>query len=249
MWTKNTYLLLVFVFSLLVSCKKAEDRRCFKFAGSDTQKEIPLNNFVAVDLGKKLEYVFINDSTNKIVLVGKENLVNLVDVELLNDTLSIHNRNKCDYLRKYKNNKIIVEIHYTELKYIYSEASESISCADTLKTQTLQIEIRDGAGTANFLIDVENISIDAPHGWGDYLITGNASNAYIGLRSNCSADIRALKISNYIYIAHESQGDLKLDPNNLMLYGYLKEAGNILYSGQYAGESVIKTGTGVIKPL
>ena len=231
------------------SCKKAEDRRCYKFAGADAQKEILLENFHAVDLGKKLEYVFINDSTNKIVLIGKENLLNLVDIQQSNDSISIDNLNKCDYLRKFKNNKIRVEIHYTELKYIYSEASEPLTCADTLKTQTLQIEIRDGAGSSNFKVKVENISIDAPHGWGDYVITGQAANAYIGLRSNCFADVTGLNVTNYYFIAHESQGDLKLNPNNLVLNGYMKADGNVLYSGLFVGENVIKTGKGKIKPL
>jgi regulator of RNase E activity RraB len=231
------------------SCKKAEDRRCYKFAGADAQKEILLENFHALDLGKKLEYVFINDSTNKVVLVGKENLLNLVEIQNSNDTLYIDNHNKCDYFRKFKNNKIRVEIHYTELKYIYSEASEPLICLDTLKTETLQIEIRDGAGSSNFLVKVENISIDAPHGWGDYLISGQAANAYIGIRSNCFADVTNLKVTNYYYIAHESQGDLKVNPNNLVLYGYLKAGGNILYTGQFVGESMVKTGKGKIKPL
>lgn len=231
------------------SCKKAEDRRCYKFAGADSQKEILLENFHAVDLGKKLEYVFINDSTNKIVLVGKENLLNLVDIQQSNDSIRIDNLNKCDYFRKYKNNKIRVEIHYTELKYIYSEASQSISCSDSLKTETLQIEIRDGAGSANFKIKVENISIDAPHGWGDYVVSGQAANAYIGVRSNCFADVTNLKVTNYYFIAHESQGDLKINPHNLVLNGYLKGGGNILYTGQFAGENIIKTGKGEIKPL
>ncbi len=240
---------LFFLLFVLFSCKKAENRTCYKFAGKDAVKEIPLADFNSLVLGKKMDFVLIQDSLDKVVIFGKENLIQLISTSISNDTLSIFNENKCAYFRKYSNNKIRVEIHFSSLKRIKTLGSETLICSDTLKSSSLSIEIRDGAGTSNFSVDVENLSIDAPHGWGDYVISGKAVNAIVGIRSNCFGDARNLLVSNYLYVSNDAQGDLIINANNLALDGFIKSDGNIFYVGNFTSETVVKTGKGELKPL
>ena len=64
-------LFITFVF-ILASCKKAEDRPCFKGVGDETTVEIELASFETLFLGPHLNYILVQDTLGKVVLTGGE---------------------------------------------------------------------------------------------------------------------------------------------------------------------------------
>jgi hypothetical protein len=54
-------------------------------------------------------------------------------------------------------------------------------------------------------------------------------------------------VTDSLYVASETVADIKVNANNLMLYGYITESGNILYKGTPTGVDVMLNGTGQVK--
>ena len=234
----------------LTSCKKAEDRTCWKGWGKETTLEIPLTeNFDKVFLKAHLEYEFVQDSTNKLVVIGGENMVKHVEWSIDNDgMLTIQNKNKCNFLRN-ERKTIKVEIHYTDVYNIHFEGTEPLTSRGTMKTDYFVLFIRDGAGSVKLDLDCISVHADISHGWGDYTLTGTAQFANIGVRSNGYCDATGLTVTDSLYVQNDSSGAAKVKVGNLPLYGYLKSNGNIEYLGQPSSINILNTGTGKIIDL
>ena len=227
----------------LQSCKKAKDRSCFKATGDEVTKEIPLGSFEFMELHPHLEYELIQDSLDKLVITGGENVVNFVDASIVDNRLYIKNKNRCPFFRDPKK-MIKVEIHFTTLYNLHYEGSERIFSKDTLQLPYFTLTIRDGAGPVALKLNSEIIQADILHGWGDYTLEGKAKIARIGARSNGFCDTRKLLVTDSIYVASETSGDMYVNVGNLPLYGYIKSIGNVYYTGSPSPIQVIESSSG-----
>lgn len=234
--------------SLLISCRKAENRTCWKGWGKETTLEIPMKDFDKLFLSAHLEYEIIQDSTNKLVIIGGDNMVNHVGWSIDKGMLRIENNNKCSFLRD-ERKTIKVEIHCTSVYNIFFEGSEPLNSRGKLKADYFTLYIRDGAGPVALDLDCISVNADISHGWGDYTLRGNVQYAFIGARSNGFCDTRGLTVSDSIYVSNESSGKIKVNTGNLPLYGYLKSNGNIEYIGNPSSVHIVNTGDGKVVDL
>ncbi|MNU60193.1 hypothetical protein D3C71_493780 [compost metagenome] len=236
---------LFFLLSMLVvfSCKKPENRTCFKKTGTETTKEIALEDFNRLDLREHVRYVIIQDSLNKVVLKGGKNLLNLIEVTVSGGSLMIENKNRCGFLRDAKK-VIVAEIHCTELINIRFVGTESLTCQGVINTDYFTFYSRDGAGDVNLNVNAIVIDAEANHGWCNFTLSGTAQFARICAKSNSYCDVSGLHVSDSIYVASETVGDMKINADNLIIRGYITESGNILYKGTPLGVDVLLNGTG-----
>ncbi|MDR0803043.1 GIN domain-containing protein [Fluviicola sp.] len=241
-------LLLLFSMILVFACKKPENRTCFKFKGEDTTKEIALDDFNRLDLREHVEYVIIQDSLNKVVLSGGKNLLNLIDVTVSDGLLTIINKNRCTFLRNAKK-VVVAEIHCTNLINIRFVGTEPLTCRGAINTDYFTFYSRDGAGDVNLKVNALYIDAEANHGWCNYTLSGTTQSARICAKSNSYCDVTGLQVSDSIYVASETVGNIKIDANNLVIHGYITESGNILYTGTPLGIDVLLNGTGGVKSL
>jgi len=238
---KNT-LLFLFAVSALVSCRKPENRICFKSNGPEKTIEVSVDAFNRLFLNPHVAYVLVQDSLNKLEITGGENLVNHIAYEVKDGLLEIKNKNKCAFLRKSK--ELVVTIHFTELINVHYEGSVYLKSVGTIKSDYFVLQVRDGAGPVT--LDLKSIIIDADisHGWGDYTLTGETQVARISARSNGYCNTYGLNVSDSIYIASETPGNVKVRVDGIPLYGYIKGSGNIWYQGTPSFISVVQTGEG-----
>lgn len=237
-------LLAALVFS---SCKKASDRKCFKSAGTETTREIVFaEDFDRMMLHPHIAYELIQDSTDKVVIRGGENLVNFIECKIVDGRLEIKNTNKCAFLRagKKNKNKIVVEIHFTTLINMHYEGSEYLKSIGTIHSDYFALLIRDGAGPLELTMDSKVIEADVSHGWGSYTLHGTTETARIGVRSNGFCDVSDLLITDSVYVASDTPGHVRLKANGIPLAGYIKGSGNVYYSGTPVSNTVIISGTG-----
>lgn len=223
---------IVFLHLLLLvisSCKKSEDRGCFKSTGDATSIEIPLDSVHSFNLYKNIRYRIFQDSLRKVVVNGGENVVNFIDVQNENGIVSIRNTNSCNFLRK-SEDFIEVEIHYPYYKEFYIEPSDSVIFENTIEADSLIIEIREGGGSAKLDVDVNFISINVSYGTADYVLTGQANNAEIKIQNNGFADASGFN-APYIFIYNNSTGDLKIDLTNSDAFVVIEGTGEVYYSG------------------
>ncbi|MDF3028884.1 MAG: hypothetical protein K0S23_3191 [Fluviicola sp.] len=235
--------LILFVLFLVFSCKKPENRTCFKLLGTETEKEIPFASFDRLDLREHVEYVLIQDSLDKVVLKGGKNLLNLIEVSVSDGLLTIKNNNRCNFLRNAKK-VVVAEIHFTSLINIRFIGTEPLRSQGTIHTDYLTFYSRDGAGDVTLDVNAIEVNAEANHGWCNFTLTGITKNARICAKSNSYCDVTGLLVTDSIYVASETVGDIKINANNLVIHGYITESGNILYKGTPLGQDVLLNGTG-----
>jgi hypothetical protein len=212
----------LFLFFFLLSCNKAEDRKCFKKIGKVVEKTINVPPFHLLHLLPKIEYVLIQDSTDKLVIKGGENLINFIEWKVNDSKLEIKNTNACNFLRKL-DHVIVVEIHFTKLINILFEGSEKLSTKGKLKTDYFVLHIVDGAGPVNINIEAITLQADIAHGWGDYTLSGKANYARIAARSNGFCDTYQLILKDSIRVENQSAGNLKVNADGIALRGEIKK--------------------------
>lgn len=242
------YLQIVLLLGLVFSCKKPVNRSCWKFAGETKTISISVGDFTALFLNGHLSYSLVQDSTDKIVITGGENLIGHVKWTNENGLLTLENGNKCNFLRDPKN-LIHVEIHCTTVANIRFEGTEPLKGIGTLKSDYFVLFIRDGAGPVT--LDLQSLVVDADiaHGWGEYHLSGKTKIARIAVRSNGFCSVDQLQITDSVYVGSESQGDITLNANGIPMAGYIKSGGNIRYKGIPSLITVIKTGDGNLIPI
>lgn len=227
--------------TLIFSCKKSENRACFKFSGETKTIERSFTKIDTLYLYKNIVYELIQSTENKIEITGGKNLVNFINLELKGGGISISNLNKCAFLRSYKK-KVTVKIYASDLKYIYSESSENISSGNTLTYPYLDILIRDGAGTLSLDVENHSLQIDITSGWGNFELRGSTNYLGVFCRTGSFCDTRDLFVNISCFAFSKSTGDMYINANNCVLEAYVENSGNIFYSGEPS--SITKTITG-----
>lgn len=239
---------LIILVGLLFSCKKPTNRTCWKFAGEVKVLTIPVGEFTALFLNSHLSYTLVQDSTDKIVITGGENLIEHVKWSNDSGMLTIENGNKCNFLRSPKN-EIKVAIHCTNVANIRFEGTEPLVGIGTLKSDYFVLFIRDGAGPVSLNLESLVVNADIAHGWGEYHLSGKTKTARIAVRSNGSCSVDQLQITDSVYVGSESQGDIILNASGIPMAGFIKSGGNIRYKGTPSLISVVKTGDGKLIPI
>jgi len=214
---------------LISSCKKSDERACFKSTGDESSLTIPLDSVNKFNLYKNLRYEIYQDSGKYIQVKGGENLIQLIDVQNESGLLSVRNTNKCNFLRS-SENPVTVEIHYPFYKDFYLEPSDSVIFHNTISADTLRVEIREGGGSARLDVNANFLSINVSYGTGDYVLSGNAGNAEVKIQNNGFADASQFN-APFIFVYNNSTGDLKINLENSDAFVVLEGTGDIYYSG------------------
>lgn len=232
----------LFVVSL-IACQKAEDRSCWKSAGEESSLEIAVESFDKLKLHEQLQYVLIQDTVEKIVVFGGENLLNFVKTDVTDKLLDISNENKCKFLRSYKK-KLKVEIHFKELINIHFEGTDSLTNVGTLELGWFTFLIRDGAGSVKLNFNAEDIHATITHGWGDFEFSGITKKASLYIQSNGYCDTYGLEVLDSLTVVSKSQGTTKINVNGAKLKAQIDGDGDILYKGTPLSIKLNKYGNG-----
>ncbi len=224
------------------SCKKSEDRTCFKSTGEQTSIEIPLDSVHTFKLYKNIKYRIFQDTLRKVIINGGANVVDFIEVENENGTVSMHNKNKCNFLRK-SEDFIEVEIHYPYLERFYIEPSDSVIFENTITSDSLIVELREGGGSALLDVDVNFFAINVSYGTADYVLSGQANNAEVKIQNNGFADASQFNAA-YIFVYNNSTNDIKIDLDNSDAYVVIEGTGTIYYSGNPTAANLNQTGSG-----
>lgn len=242
-------LIVLAVLVALIGCKKPENRSCFKSWGTETSREIPLANFHGLYLKEHMEFILIQDSLNKVVVLAGKNMVNLIRAEVNSEgVLVVENENKCRFLRN-KKKVIRVEIHFTSLDDIHFEGTEALSNKGVLSMNNLELFLRDGAGSLSLKLNANFINADIAAGSGDYNLSGTVNFARVSARGSGYCDVTGLIVQDSIEVNSETVAPMKVNANAIKLKGYQKESGDIYYKGLPTSIEVIRTGSGQVLPL
>jgi len=226
---KGLIVFLVFV-SLLTSCKKAEDRACFKGVGEELTREVEVESFQTLFLGSHIEFVLVQDTVEKVVLTGGENLLNFIGLNIVDGELRVTNDNKCNFLRTYKKS-ITAEIHLVDITQIEYEGTTPLVCSNQLTCPSLLILIKEGAGEFGLKINNDVLLTNISNGWGNIKISGTTKYAKLEAFSNGFIDAYDLNVLDSMHVISKTPGTMKVNANNALLRSETSSKGDIWYIG------------------
>jgi hypothetical protein len=236
------WLNLLILITLISSCKKPEQRACFKKSGELSSRIYEFGSFNQLHLKEHLTYKLVQDSTNKVLVRGGSNLLNFVEVMGENGVLTIENKNRCNYLRSYEIPE--VEIHYTKLINILFEGTERLYNDDTLITDYLTITLRDGAGHMELNVKAIDVNAINTHGWGRLTLKGETQSLRANLMGDGKFDFSQVTAINQIKLITSSSVDQRVNAAGIPLHVELNGVGNVYYYGLPSVINTVQYGKG-----
>lgn len=230
------------LYVLIFSCKKSNDRSCFKSNGTEKEIEYALDSVDRFKLYKNIRYHIYQDTLRKVIIKGGENVVNLIELTYDSTALSITNKNKCNFLRDF-DNQILVEIHYPFYKWIYSETDDSLVFKDTISSAYLYVDQFLGGGKVMLNTDADVLVMNASNGVGSYVLGGHADYADLRVQAGASGDATNFT-SHSFFLSQNSTADLKVNLDSAAANIKIKGTGNVIYSGDPDTIILSKTGDG-----
>ncbi|MBP5995082.1 MAG: DUF2807 domain-containing protein [Crocinitomicaceae bacterium] len=223
--------LLLLLFLQVTSCKKPENRSCWKGAGSSISKIIVLPDFQQMEIHQRLKIELIQDSVSYMEVIAGENLVNFIDWKVVDGKLEIWNRNKCPFLR-YKNDELTLKIHFSALSKLIYWGSELLTSKDTIQTNHLDVLMNDGAGDLDLTVLANSINVVNPHGFSNISLGGTCGFLRLDIDGYGRFDARQMQVTDSISLMYASNGISYLSANQVKLKAELSSTGDIWYYGQ-----------------
>lgn len=215
---------------VLFGCEKSEDRSCWKFVGDPAVKEIEVEGFDKLDMGPHLTYTLVQDTVERVTLIGGENLLNFIECKVEDKKLIIRDKNKCSFLRQ-NDSPVHVQIHVKKVVNILFEGTHSVRCANQLNSDYFTLVLRDGSGEFNLNINAIALYASVTHGWGNFNIQGEVDYFNAQIRSNGFGNAYNLQVKDSLHAISWSTETFRVNPNNCSFRAQTHSSGDIWYIG------------------
>ena len=238
-------LLSILMIVLSTGCQNICD--CFKSAGEIVTQERNLAPVSFIQLENDPNLIVHSDSVFRMRVSAGSKLIDKITTEVVDGKLTIKNRNKCNWVRKFKP-EMTVEVWLPTLQnlYIYN-ATGSVHFLDTLHTTDFYLESFGSFGDYYILLNSKYASIKLNTGPANAYVYGVTDQNIIFNAGFGINDCKSLQ-SNYVFI--RSRGT-----NNSLVHAMqtldasLESSGNIYYRGNPPEIHRKEIGTGKILPL
>lgn len=225
MQTGWLFLIFVFIFS---SCKKENRCDCLKSTGSETTEIRNLSGFKKINLSNNVDLVITPGRPFACKVMAGSNLLDLVTTEVDGETLIIKNKNKCNWVRSFKN-RFLVEISMPHLEYIYYSGSGSISTTDTIREPVFSLDGWTCSGSVNLLLDCGTTWLSLHTGTADLKASGSSGVSYVYSAAMGPVDVKNL-FTGFTYIANRGTNECFVNVSK-ELGATITLQGNIYYTG------------------
>jgi hypothetical protein len=217
----------ILFFLILISCED-NSSRCFIDKGEIVKQEIIIEDFSNIRIEDIFNIILVQDTLNKIILEGGENLLPHVKLVVQKDTLLIENSMRCNWLRDYE--KVTLSVHFRELKHIVTLAPVNIISNDTLRADTLQYFAIGEIGESDLIMDCGYFRFDDSYSTlGLFKFRGKAGKSRFYVNYGSSVDAMEL-VSVKSDICQKTIGDIYVNVTE-HLRVWIWGPGNVYYSG------------------
>jgi hypothetical protein len=229
---KKILIYIVLTQFLTASCQK------ILFSDEESTREIHFENFHAVKFSGIFNIVLIQDSINRLVITGRNNM-NHIKAIVKNDTLIIEDQKKMSF----NPNKNTLVLHFQNLQYMATYDPVNISNTNTLKAEEFLYEAVGEITEGRLTVDCNNFTLvkDA-NTLGFFYLNGIANYCTIVNRYGSAIFADDLLCRN-AEIINESIGDVHINSSET-LKAYIWGPGNIYYYGSPVIEIAEKKGKG-----
>jgi len=219
---------------LIISCQK------ILFNEDENTRELLLKDFHAVKISGIYNIVLIQDSANRLVITGK-NDINSIDAVINDDTLIIDDHKKMSL----NTNKNTLNLHFSNLKYMATYDPVNISNTDTIKAGMFYYDAIGEIAEVRLVVDCSYLYVvNFPNTLGYFYFNGKTNGCTFINSYGCSIFADSLSCKNAV-IDNASAGDVYVNASE-NIRAFIRGPGNIYYYGTPDIEIAEKRGDGRI---
>lgn len=232
---------LLWLILVLAACQKETLNNCLQSTGkikTEIRSCLPFHTLVMRD---NVNVVLVQDTLFKIELEAGENLLKNITTTIQDSTLTIENKNHCNWLRDY-DKEITAYLHFQDIDTILYYASGDLRTHSTLHSQHLLVEAREGCGQIELNICTEEVALYQQYGTADFNISGSSVITHMFLNSYGPFFCNTLD-SRTLYLVHRGTNNchIRVIRNLNATIDYI---GNIYLSGNPPNINCQENGTG-----
>jgi hypothetical protein len=190
---------------------------------------VALEEFDTLTLNSVFNVELIQGTTNSISIEGAEKIIEKVDFNIENNTLTLLNNFKGNWIYP-KKNKITVKLTVNNLSRINANETCNIRTLNTLTGNEIGLVMTSKLNEATFAVDCNSFYFwnNFPCG-GKINLSGSTNELKIWNVALMSVDAKNL-VSNVVSIENSSKGDCRINCIQKLTYS-IKGEGNIYLSG------------------
>lgn len=238
--TYKLSLLIILSFFCLSACDN-----CMTSTGKIIETTRSIEDFETVFLYDNISLYLDDALENEIKIVAGENIQNLLDIKVENNTLELKNTAKCNWLRSYEH-QVKVYIPSKSIKTIETWDFANLHTDKLIAVPNLANLRTYGTGNVDVNLVCQNL----------YLFTNSATSIKlkgtgkdITLHTNGIGRIEAqeFQIQN-CRVIHENQNDMLVFPINLLEVDFRRNAkGQVIYYNEPQNLVIKRLGNGTIR--
>ena len=245
---KNILLLMILLMMIAgLSCKKSPVLDCFNSTGKIKKIEREIGDFTSILLKDNVNLHLRQANKNKLILEAGSNLMSkIITVVNAEGVLEIKNDNRCNWVRSF-DKPINVYLDFVRLDTLEYRSIGNVTNEDTLRIDTLVVNVKEGAGKIELTVNTYKISTNLHYGTADIITSGNAKISFVYLAGAGKIDNRLLRAFQ-VYGINKSSNDVYINTVTT-LYVNIDNIGNIYYYGNPGDVTLGGIGTGKLIPL
>jgi len=226
---QKTIFLFISTTLFFISCNKENSCDCFKSAGDFTSQSRSINGFNSISLTDNINLYITQDSVFSLTVEAGANLLKLIKTEVIDSCLYLKNKNKCNWVRSFKN-KINVYLKCKEIKHIkYINASGNINTTDTFHLKNFELEFRSSTGDVDVTINADSSWFNIYSGPASIKVKGKSRVNFVYMEGTGLADLINLKTDHSI-IDNKSSNNCFVNVQN-KLDVKISYIGDVYYTG------------------
>lgn len=227
---------------LCTSCRKSEERRCFKSNGKPLTENRSLGVFSKVELNDNINLTIIQDTVDKAAITAPSNLIGFISTDVSNNILTIKNNNKCNWLRSFETNISIV-LHTQSLNNLTCHGSGMVQSQGRFTGDSFEINLHDASGKIHITTNLNKLYVKQHNGPAMVNISGESNNTEVYSAGSGFLYLQNLN-SNQLTMRHKGTGDCHVRAQQY-LHATLEYTGNIHVYGQAQEKYLFDKGEGV----
>lgn len=225
----NSYFLILFL-ALLAGCNSPDAWDIFKSTGHTKTEIRKLASFDAISISEDIEFqVVVQDTVSKIVLSAGKNLIPKISSSVQNNTLTIKDNNRFDFVRS--NSRTIKICIYTyKLRLLNATTGKNFYIFSSTPSDSMRLMLTQCSGDIFAIINAKKLKVRQRESTSKIVVTGITDS--LDYRCGLSfgpVDLSALNTS-YAKVLQDGPNDLSISVRD-SLNVTIKGIGNVNYSG------------------
>ena len=227
---------------LAAGCSKDGGGDCFRSTGEVKLETRTVAGFHLIEVHDNINLILAQDTTGYALQVeAGENLLDDITTEVENGHLVIRNGNTCNWVRSFEV-PISVYIRFPSLDTIIFRAAGDLTFTTAWRSDSIQMDVWEGAGTLSLDLDVFKSRIYVHYGVVDVVLKGTSQVNYISNKGYGPVDARQLS-TKFTFLSTLSPNDCFVNVQS-EIGATIENIGNVYYLGDPAVVSEVTYSTG-----